>query len=307
MHYPITIMTNNKDNTPFATVPNSFFEKVEQCLAKVDRLLPDLPEKIDFSNHIAARWQTINYGAYFWPIDTIEPTKLEDILCADSVKQKLISNTQTFTNGKRGNNALLWGPRGTGKSSLIRALLNHFAPQGLRMIEVDKSNLIDLPMITSQLSALPYRFVIFCDDLSFETEDGSYKALKAILDGSLSAPPDNILIYASSNRRHLLPEFMSDNRDTKIVEKNGEWELHHNEAVEEKISLSERFGLWLSFQPFNQTEYLEIVAHWLNKLGNLSKLDEKTRLLALEWSLTRGSRSGRVAKQFVIDLLSNKE
>ena len=215
----------------------------------------------------------------------------------DRQKAEIQRNTRQFIAGLPANNVLLWGARGTGKSSLIKALLNEYADQGLRMIEVDKDDLVHWADIVERVYDRPERFLLYCDDLSFEADDASYKALKAILDGSISAAPENVLLYATSNRRHLLPEYMSENQDSRIVE----GELHHGEAVEEKISLSERFGLWLSFHPFSQDDYLAIVAYWLGELGWTEGLDEESRKLALRWALTRGSRSGRVAWQFARD------
>ena len=206
-------------------------------------------------------------------------------------------NARQFLAGRPCNNVLLWGARGTGKSSLIKALLNEHADRGLRLIEVDKHDLIDLPDIVESLFERPERFLLYCDDLSFEANDPSYKALKAMLDGSISTAPDNVLLCATSNRRHLLPEYLRENQDTQIVE----GELHHGEAVEEKISLSERFGLWLSFHPFGQDDYLAIVAHWLEQLGWPAGLDGAAHEEALRWALQRGSRSGRVAWQFARD------
>jgi len=199
--------------------------------------------------------------------------------------------------GLPANNALLWGSRGTGKSSLVKALLNEFADDGLRLIEVDKHDLIDLPEIVERIRNSKDRFILFSDDLSFEANDPSYKALKAILDGSVYAPPDNVLLYATSNRRHLLPEYMSDNLDAHRVD----GEIHHSEAVEEKISLSERFGLWISFYPFKQDQYLEIALYWLGALDALPRDHEAVKQAALQWALTRGSRSGRSAYQFALD------
>lgn len=212
-------------------------------------------------------------------------------------KQEISRNTRQFVAGKSANNVLLWGSRGTGKSSLIKAILHQYADQGLRLVEVEKSDLIDLPEIVEQFYQRPERFILFCDDLSFEADDASYKSLKAVLDGSIAAPPENVLIYATSNRRHLLPEYLRENLETRVVE----GEIHHGEGVEEKISLSERFGLWLSFYPFNQEEYLHIVDHWLATLGAATTHDPATRSAALQWALQRGSRSGRVALQFARD------
>ena len=212
-------------------------------------------------------------------------------------KADITRNTRQFVEGRSANNVLLWGSRGTGKSSLIKAVLNDFSDQGLRLIEVQKQDLIELPDIVDQLYGRPERFILFSDDLSFEGDDASYKSLKAALDGSISAPPENVLIYATSNRRHLLPEFKEENLDARVVE----GEIHHGEGVEEKISLSERFGMWLSFYPFNQDQYLEIVDHWLMRLKSETTADEEIRAEALRWALKRGSRSGRVAWQFAQD------
>ena len=207
-------------------------------------------------------------------------------------------NTRQFVEGRTANNVLLTGSRGTGKSSMIKALLNAFHAKGLRMIEVDKEDLVDLPDIVDLVADRPERFVIFCDDLSFEEGEGGYKALKTVLDGSIAAQSDNVLVYATSNRRHLMPEYMRENLDTKYTEHG---EIHPGETVEEKISLSERFGLWVPFYPFNQDHYLSVVAHWMAQLGADGKQIEKARGDALRFALERGSRSGRVASQFARD------
>ena len=204
-------------------------------------------------------------------------------------------NTRQFLKGLPANNALLWGPRGTGKSSLVKALLNEFANDGLKLIEVERQDLTDLPDIVEYLEGNDGRFVVFCDDLSFDEQDSTYRALKVVLDGSVLSTPDNLIIYATSNRRHLVPERLRDNLDATPID----GEIHQSEAVEEKISLSERFGLWLSFHPFNQTDYLTIVAHWLNDLGVAD--DEAARHAALQWAMLHGSRSGRSAYQFAKD------
>jgi hypothetical protein len=206
-------------------------------------------------------------------------------------------NTGQFVQGLPANNVLLWGARGTGKSTLIKGVFNAFVEQGLRLIEVEKEHLVDLVEIVDALDGRDERFLLYCDDLSFDADDAGYKSLKAVLEGSIAAPASNVLIYASSNRRHLLPEMKSDNQEVHIVE----GEIHPGEAIEEKISLSERFGLWLSFYPYNQDQYLQIVAHWLRRFdaGDIGK--EPTRLAALRWARQRGSRSGRVARQFAID------
>lgn len=243
---------------------------------------------------IAFRWQR---GQGLQAVERPHRVRLQDILCVDLAKREITRNTRQFVEGRSANNTLLWGSRGTGKSSMIKALLNEFSDRGLRLIEVEKQDLIDLPSIVELLQDRPERFLLYCDDLSFEADDASYKSLKAILDGSISAPPENVLIYATSNRRHLLPEFKQENQDVHVVE----GEIHQNESVEEKISLSERFGLWLSFYPFTQEQYLAIVDHWLGQLGARTTEDEGTRLEALRFALKRGSRSGRVALQFARD------
>ncbi|MDX1497675.1 MAG: ATP-binding protein [Salinisphaeraceae bacterium] len=221
---------------------------------------------------------------------------LDDLLGIDRQKAELNRNTRQFLAGLPANNALLWGARGTGKSSVTKALLNEYAEQGLRIIEVDRHDLVDLPDIVAPLFGRAEKYLLYCDDLSFEADDPGYKALKAALDGSLAAPPDNVLIYATSNRRHLLPEYNEENQQAQLM--GGE--IHHGEAVEEKISLSDRFGLWLAFHPFSQDQYLAIVEHHVERLAKLS-MDETMRKAALQWALSRGSRSGRVAWQFARD------
>ncbi|NCP55992.1 MAG: ATP-binding protein, partial [Rhodoferax sp.] len=216
----------------------------------------------------------------------------------DQQKEKIQRNTLQFVRGQLANNVLLTGARGTGKSSLIRACLNEYAPLGLRLIEVDKADLTDLPDIVDLVSARPEKFIVFCDDLSFEDGEPGYKALKSILDGSVAATTPNVLIYATSNRRHLLPEHMKDNLS---YSHSDDGEVHPGEVVEEKISLSERFGLWVSFYSFNQDEYLAIVAQWLSSFGVSASGIEAARPQALVWALERGARSGRVAYQFARD------
>ncbi len=227
---------------------------------------------------------------------------LEDLLCLERQKEDVARNTRQFLAGKRANNVLLWGSRGTGKSSLVKAVFNAHRDAGLRLIEVDKDDLIQLPDILELLGNRPERFVLYCDDLSFEASESGYKALKAALDGSITATPDNLLIYATSNRRHLLPEFQSENRESRILD----GELHPGESVEEKISLSDRFGLWVAFHPFSQAQYLSVVRHWLGRLQrdpiDWSTVDwEPIERNALQWALHRGSRSGRTAWQFALD------
>ncbi len=224
--------------------------------------------------------------------------RLSDLQNIDVQKDKIVRNTEQFVLGHTANNVLLTGARGTGKSSLIRACLHAFAPQGLRLIEVDKADLTDLPDIVEVVAARPERFIIYCDDLSFEEGEPGYKAMKSILDGSVSAATPNVLVYATSNRRHLLPEYMSENLQTS---RGRDGEIHPGEVVEEKISLSERFGLWVSFYPFSQDEYLRVVAQWLSSLGLDAAQIAAAEAEALVWALERGSRSGRVAQQFARD------
>ncbi len=276
---------------------NDLVQRLHALLDRVENHLPPQPEAIDFDRYIAFRWFKNGAKGALEGISAPHRIGAKDLLGLERQLTELDRNTRQFVQGLPANNALLWGARGTGKSSLIKAMLDSYQVDGLRLVEVDKDDLVDLPHIVEHLKDQPQRFLIFCDDLSFEANDPSYKALKAVLDGSVSIAPDNILIYATSNRRHLMPEFMSENQDSRIVD----GELHHGESVEEKISLSERFGLWLSFHPFSQERYLEIVTHWLNRLGAPTPMDADTHRLALEWALTRGSRSGRVAWQFARD------
>ncbi len=264
------------------------------------RLLAILPgdRAVDWSRHHAARWRSGPLRGELAPLDHLHAIDLTDLLQIDDQKARLVANTAQFVQGHPANNALLWGARGTGKSSLIHALLNRFAACGLRLVEVDKRSLADVAAIAAHLDGEPYRFLLVCDDLSFEADDASYKALKSALEGSVFAQSANILIYATSNRRHLLPETMADNAAARHV--GGE--LHESEAVEEKISLSDRFGLWLSFYPFRQDDYLHVARHWLERLsaehGLAAAWDEEVRKAALRWALGRGVRSGRTAYHF---------
>jgi hypothetical protein len=267
--------------------------RAEALIERFESLLKPIDSAPD-GDHIAFRWRR---GRGMQPVAHPHLIPMESLLCMERQKQEIDRNTAQFVAGRSANNVLLWGSRGTGKSSLIKAILHRHSDRGLRLIEVDKSDLVDLPDIVDSLYGRPERFILFCDDLSFEADDASYKSLKAVLDGSVAAPPENVLIYATSNRRHLLPEQMRDNLDARVVD----GEIHHGEAVEEKISLSERFGLWLSFYPFDQQQYLLIVDHWLAQLGAETTVDEATREAALRWALLRGSRSGRVALQFARD------
>ncbi len=273
---------------------------LQALLARLDPLLPPRQE-VDWTAP-AFRWRKRHYlgGA----IGHLEAVRLvariapEDLQHVDEQRAAILRNTEQFIRGLPANNVLLTGARGTGKSSLIRACLARFHADGLRLIEVDKNDLADLSDIVGLVAARPERFIVFCDDLSFEEGESSYKALKAVLDGSIAAPSENLLIYATSNRRHLMPEYMRENLDARYQD---DGEIHPGETVEEKISLSERFGLWLSFYPFRQDDYLDIVAHWLDRFGAAPAQIEAVRTEALQFALQRGSRSGRVALQFARD------
>ncbi|NIR29455.1 MAG: ATP-binding protein [Gammaproteobacteria bacterium] len=271
--------------------------RLDLLLDRVEAMVPGLRQEADLGAAYAFRWRRNHVRGFLQPVTHPHRIALGDLRGVDRQKDELVRNTEQFLHGLPANNALLWGSRGTGKSSLIKALLNEYAARGLRLVEVDKNDLFDLPDIVDPLRAQPERFILFCDDLSFEAHEANYKALKAMLDGSVSAPPENVLIYATSNRRHLLPEYMRENLEARNV--GGE--IHHSEGVEEKISLSERFGLWLSFYPFNQEEYLTIVEHWVERFGARAADGEETRKAALQWALLRGSRSGRSAYQFARD------
>lgn len=270
--------------------------RLEGLLDRVESLLPVPPAVPDWEAGIAFRWRGDARGYSLQTIRHPQRLALADLLCIDRQKAELERNTRQFLAGLPANNALLWGARGTGKSSLIKALLHEYAAHGLRVIEVNRQDLLELPRLLDLLHPRPERFLIYVDDLSFEADDGGYKALKAILEGSLSATPDNVLIYATSNRRHLLPEPAADNAQAHWV---GD-ELHPGEAIEEKISLSERFGIWLAFHPFDQDRYLHVVRHWLARFGGDDDW-EAARAEALRYALLRGSRSGRVAFQFAKD------
>ncbi|MGI8739813.1 MAG: ATP-binding protein [Gammaproteobacteria bacterium] len=264
--------------------------RLEILLTRAETLLPAKNDEPDWGA-VAFRWRK---PGFLQAVKHPHRMELDDLLNIDAQKAKLIQNTRQFVAGYAANNALLSGSRGTGKSSLVKALLNEFSRKGLRLIEVDRQDLIALPDIVEPLYDRPERFILFTDDLSFEANEPSYKALKAMLDGSIAVAPDNVLIYATSNRRHLMPEFQRENLEASYVE----GEIHHGEAVEEKISLSERFGLWVSFHPFNQEQYLRAVRHWLQRLDAPARDTDTLRDESLRWALQRGSRSGRVAYQF---------
>lgn len=260
--------------------------------------LPQPPAAPNWSAAVAWRWRSSGGRKWLQAVAQVRAPQLADLHEVDEQKAKLLQNSAFFVAGKPANHVLLSGARGTGKSSLIKAVLQHFAPQGLRLIEVDKDDLIDLPDIVELVQGRAEKFIVYCDDMSFDAGETQYKALKSVLDGSVAATSSNVLVYATSNRRHLLPETM---RDNESYQHTPDGELHPGEAVEEKISLSERFGLWLSFYPFSQDEYLHIAAHWLGDFGANSTQIAAARGEALLWALTRGSRSGRVAKQFAQD------
>lgn len=274
--------------------------RAESLLARVEQILPQPLTAPDWSGPAIAwryRKRASGHGS-LEPVQHVAAIALADLKEIDVQKEKIQRNTQQFVNGHTANNVLLTGARGTGKSSLIRACLAEYAPQGLRLIEVDKSDLVDLPDIIDVIADRPEKFIIYCDDISFEEGDGSYKALKSVLDGSISGGATNMLIYATSNRRHLLPEYMKENLSYQHMP---DGEVHPGEVVEEKISLSERFGLWVSFYPFTQDEYLAIVAQWLRNLNVPEEKIEAAQKESLVWSLERASRSGRVAYQFAKD------
>ncbi len=273
--------------------------RVESLVGRFEGVLPHPLGAPDWSASTAFRYRTRGgVGGRVEPVRHVASIRLASLVEVDAQKERIVRNTEQFVAGKAANNVLLTGARGTGKSSLIKACLNEFAPQGLRLIEVDKTDMIDLPDIVDLVADRPERFVIFCDDLSFDEGEPGYKALKSILDGSISQASDNVLIYATSNRRHLLPEYMKENLSYRHTE---DGEVHPGEVIEEKISLSERFGLWVSFYPFSQDEYLAIVAEWLRGFGVGAEQVAAARQESLVWALERGSRSGRVAYQFARD------
>lgn len=277
----------------------NLMERAEQLIARIESVLPQPLGAPDWSAAIAWRYRKRSSGhGSLEPVRHVAPMRMDDLQEIEPQKARIERNTEQFVLGKPANNVLLTGARGTGKSSLIKACLNAYAPRGLRLIEVDKADLVDLPDIVDVVAGRPEKFIVFCDDLSFEDGEPGYKALKSILDGSVAASTPNVLIYATSNRRHLLPEYMAENR---TYTHTADGEVHPGEAVEEKISLSERFGLWVSFYPFSQDEYLAIVGQWLASLGVPAADVEQARAEALVWALERGSRSGRVAYQFARD------
>ena len=273
---------------------------VEEILRRLGEFLPGAAPATDWAASIAFRWRASGRRGspgYLQPVTQVHRIRLADLRGIDRQIERVEQNTRQFLQGVPANNVLLTGARGTGKSSIVKGLLNKYSKQGLRLIEVEKNDLIDLPQIVDQVAARKERFVLFCDDLSFHGAEDGYIALKVVLDGSVSTTSENLLIYATSNRRHLMPEYMTENLETKYV---GD-EIHPGETVEEKISLSERFGLWVTFYPFDQDEYLDIVSQWLAYFKATGLDAETVRHEALQWALQRGSRSGRVAWQFARD------
>jgi len=283
-------------NKPIRTL----ITRAEAALARLEQLLPPARPPTDWSASIAFRWRKSagrNAPGWLQPVRHVHRIKLSDLRRIDRQIGVVERNTRQFLDGRPANNVLLTGARGTGKSSIVKGLLQKYRRQGLRLLEVEKNDLVDLPEIVDRVAGRAERFIVFCDDLSFRGAEEGYIALKVALDGSISTTSENLLIYATSNRRHLMPEYMAENLETKYM---GD-EIHPGETVEEKISLSERFGLWVSFYPFDQDEYLDIVAHWLKTFGCGAGEAEAAREEALQWSLQRGSRSGRVAYQFARD------
>ena len=274
-------------------------ERAGQLLARIESILPQPLSAPDWNAAVAWRYRkrSTGHGA-LEPVRHIGVISLSDLKEIDIQKEKIQRNTLQFVQGQPANNVLLTGARGTGKSSLIKACLNEYSAQGLRLIEVDKADLVDLPDLVDVVASRPEKFIVYCDDLSLEEGEPGYKALKSILDGSVSAASANVLIYATSNRRHLLPEYMKENLSYTHTD---DGEVHPGEVIEEKISLSERFGLWVSFYPFTQDEYLAITAQWLSWFGADASAIAAARPQALVWALERGSRSGRVAYQFARD------
>lgn len=272
----------------------SLLARIESLVMRLEGLVPRAAAETPWDKALAFRWQ--GCGG-LRAVHNLSPVRLDDLQCIDTQKGRLEINTRQFLVGLPANHALLWGPRGTGKSSLIKALLNRYADQGLRLVELGRENVLDLPELYDRLHQRPERYIVFCDDLSFESGETTFKTLKVVLDGSITNVPDNTLVYATSNRRHLMPEYLSENPGPgHLLE-----EIHPAESMEERVSLSERFGLWLAFHPFSQDEYLQIVRYWLDRFRIVVRDWEAVRLEALRWALLRGSRSGRCAWQFARD------
>lgn len=276
----------------------AFLQRAGALLSRVEPLLPAQRPVLDWTQSLAARWVRDGRVGYLMPLKVELDLRLDDLIGIDRQRDLLSANTRQFVSGLPANHVLLWGSRGTGKSSLIRALLAEHAVAGLRLIEIERDHLADLPRVVELLAGQPQCFVVFCDDLSFEAGEGDYRVLKSVLDGSLERAPENVLLYATSNRRHLVPERQSDNDNWQMVD----GELHPNEAVEDKIALSDRFGLWLSFYPFSQEHYLNVVRHWIGSLAAQAGLDwdwnEVLEKDAIRWATARGNRNGRCAYQY---------
>ena len=296
-------MPSTVPERPAATALERFLARAEAVLDRLEPALPPTRDNPDFAAHVAFRWRRRHGWGSLHVVERPHRIRLRDLKGVEAQARLVEANTRQFVEGLPANNVLLTGARGTGKSSLVKAVLNRHAARGLRLIEVDKNDLVDLPDIVERVAGCPQRFLVFCDDLSFEADEPGYKALKAILDGTIAATTDNVLVYATSNRRHLMPEYMSENLETRYL---GE-EVHPGETVEEKISLSERFGLWVSFHPFDQEHYLDIVRYWVGELGLADPDEEHLRREALQWALSRGSRSGRVAWHFARDYAGRQQ
>jgi uncharacterized protein len=278
-------------------------DALERLLANVS---PPVLNNTDWGNSIAFRWRkqagSGHTQGYLQAVPNVAALSLDALHHIDTQKARIVQNTAQFIAKLPANNVLLTGARGTGKSSLIRACLHHFAAQGLRLVEIDKDDLTDLADVVALLAQRPERFIVYCDDLSFEEGEGAYKAMKSALDGSIAGQTENVLIYATSNRKHLMPEYHTENMSNNGRGDDGE--IHPGDVVEEKISLSERFGVWVSFHPFGQDDYLDIVSHWLKSFK--LTLDADARFFAFQWALERASRSGRVAQQFARDWAGKK-
>ncbi|RYY75294.1 MAG: ATP-binding protein [Gammaproteobacteria bacterium] len=274
---------------------DQFLSRLEQLIDRVERILPAVIPPIDWSSS-AYRWRLMQDGrGHLHAVKNPHKIHLNSLLNVETQKTAIVRNTAQFLAGRPANNVLLTGARGTGKSTLIKACWNEFSGQDLKLIEVDKTELIQLADIIDLVGGRPEKFIIFCDDMSFEEGELGYKALKSALDGSIAAPSDNILFYATSNRRHLLPEKMRDNLDVRYED----GEVRPSDSIEEKVSLSERFGLWLSFYSFSQEEYLSTARYWVEYLGG--RWVENSEFEALLWHRSRGARSGRIAWQFAKD------
>jgi hypothetical protein len=285
-------------SSPVVAIPDAVLARLEALLIRVESLVTVAPAGApNWGDSIAWRWRKRNNGGELQPVRRPHGIRLADLHGIDAQKALVDRNTRQFVSGYPANNVLLTGARGTGKSSLVKALLNEYAGRKLRVIEIEKQDLGDLPDIVDLICDRPERFILYCDDLSFAAEEPGYQALKAVLDGSVAAASENLVVYATSNRRHLMPEYMQENLEAHRV---GD-EIHPGESVEEKISLSERFGLWVSFQPFRQEEYLDIVRYWVSWHGAQAQDAARLEREALQWALGRGSRSGRVAFQFARD------